>query len=375
MLLLTRLAWGTCTPLVNDDLTDFSTDGAVTSGRFDVGGWVAEGGYILYNLPSPAPAGEMEIVVRGLEEAGVGQSDLAEMFSGFDGSFTDSAADQFLQLKFAGDVYDGYDGRIKLQLGMEYGLSGTSELAEWSDMRDWSAGDRHTLRATWGDGWSTLSIDGAVAAEVDYTEEAGGYIPFQSLRIPNNGSYTYDPLLSQLTFEHVSLCGELETAEPAAFTSFDIQPRELTQGDVVTVTWSTTGPVDSVVACAASGGTQTCTGSLGGASGSSSFSSGSMAPGTWSTWMAAGSTTSSTIDLVVRAPGTEDPVDTAVPVDTAAPPVEDTGTWHHAPPPGTRTPTNALGCGLVRPSGAWVVAMLLMRRASRSTPLARLPPP
>lgn len=306
ILLATSLAFAApCTTLVNDDLRDGVADGNRWGGYFTGDGWVADGGSIVYDLAAVAASGRFEIVLRGLEEAGVSQSDLAEMFSSFDGSFTDGRTDQFLQVKFAGDIYDGYDGRIKLQIGMEYGVSGTGELAMWSGENDWSAGDWHTLAVEWGDGWGQMWMDGNLFASVDYSPENGGYIPFVSLRIPNNGSYTYDPLLAGLTFGSAWLCGEIAT--PPSVSSWDLSPREIAAGDAVNVQWAVDGTVTSVLACGRpdAGGDTVCSANLGSASGSTTIPTDGMAVGSWTTWLDVngGAATGASIPLVIHEAG------------------------------------------------------------------------
>ncbi|MFZ5478082.1 MAG: MYXO-CTERM sorting domain-containing protein [Myxococcota bacterium] len=308
LLPLTRLALATCTPLVDDDLTDGRTDGDAWGGHFTSDGWESDGGSLVYDFPSSATNGRFEVVLTGLEEEGVSQVNLAEMFTSHDGSFSDSVADQFLVLKIAGDIYGGYDGRIKLQVGMEYGLSGTGELSEWTDMNDWHPADEHTLVVEWGDGYTSLEIDGRVGAEADYTPESGGAIPFLSLRLPNNGSYTYDPLLAGVTYSYAYVCAEVAGA-PATIDAFDVAPRELALGDPFTLDWEVSGSVTDVIACGTNTttGQSLCTASLGDASGSVAIDSADVGEGEWTTWLEATgggvTVTSDPVELTVHEPG------------------------------------------------------------------------
>ena len=68
--------------------------------------------------------------------ARVAQHDLLELFSSSYGTFSDGTRDNFLQVKFAGDIYDGYDGRVKLQAGPEW--YGDAECGGWTSEYDWN---------------------------------------------------------------------------------------------------------------------------------------------------------------------------------------------------------------------------------------------
>ena len=115
LLVLTSLAFP-CDWFIYDDYGDGSADGRVYGGTFVSGGWRPDGGTIVYDLPDVV-SGYINMRVSNIDESGVAQHDLLEMFSDYDGSFSDTRRDNFLQVKFAGDIYEGYDGRVKLQAG------------------------------------------------------------------------------------------------------------------------------------------------------------------------------------------------------------------------------------------------------------------
>ena len=306
LLLVVLRAQAECVTLVDDVLTDGGTDGDVWGGNFTGSGWVSEGGSLVYNLPQEVDRGQFVLEVAGLEEDGLSQTDVGEMFTAHDASFSDGLTHSFLQLKMAGDVYDGYAGRIKLQIGGEYG---DMELAEWSGERDWSAGDAHSIAVTWGDGYATMKHDGAVVAEVDYAAYNGGFVPFESLRIPNDARYAFDPVMSELRYTHVWLCGEApEGVDPPTIQSFDVQPREVAQFSPFTVSWSAGGDTSSLQACgrARSSGALVCT-AVSGLAGSLAVASELLAVDTWDLWLEVsgpgGTTNSGTVALVVQPQG------------------------------------------------------------------------
>ncbi len=316
-----------CTPVFDDNLSSGSTLGAQYGGSFVAGGWSPQGGTLIYNLATEVSSGRATFQITGLEEHDLSQSDLLEGFTSHDGSFTDGIVDQFLQVKMAGDIYDGYDGRVKLQLGMEYGVSGTGELGGWTGERDWSASETHEFAVEWGEGWSEMFIDGASVVGVDYTPEAGGYIPIRSLRIPNNGSYTNDWLLANVVYGRVTLCSEVVEVPPV-LDAFSITPAVLTWGESWTVSWSVSGSVDAIFVCGApvAGGGTLCQ-PLAGASGTTSLSSLTLAAGDWYAWLQASgpggtATGSPTVVTVLPVSGGDD--DTVPADDDTAPTDDDT---------------------------------------------------
>ncbi|MCK6527520.1 hypothetical protein L6R50_08125 [Myxococcota bacterium] len=360
-----------CTVLFDDDLSSGTTVADRYGGSFVAGGWRPQGGSLVYDLPVPVTAGRLAFVVTGLEEHDLSQSDLAEAFTSWGGSFSDGLVDQFLQVKMAGDIYEGYAGRVKLQIGMEYGASGTGELGAWSGERDWSAGDTHEFVVVWGGGWAEMSVDGVSAVGVDYSPEAGGVIPYTSVRVPNDGSYANDPLLADVVYERVSLCAEEVPAAPVV-DAFDIAPMELAQGEAFTVGWSVSGPSDSVSICGApvSGGEAGCI-ALPGAAGTTDVGSETMAPGGWRAWIAAsgpgGSASSPEVEVTVHEAGwvppsdddTPAPDDDSVPPDDDASPSDDDAAVDGGSPEGQASEewSPACGCGGAGPApGSLAVA-------------------
>jgi hypothetical protein len=399
LLILVGRAIAACETLIDDDLTDFATDGDVSGGSFSGSGWAPDGGTMVYNLPYGVDNGSFSVTLSGIEEDGLSQNDLAEMFTGYDGSFSDGETRSFLQLKMAGDVYDGYAGRIKMQIGGEYG---DLELAEWSDERDWSPSATHTITVTWGDGYATMKHDGTVVAEVDYLAYNSGYVPFESLRIPNDGRYAYDPVADQLEYTHVTLCGEPEVVPAAPVVdSFDLQPRELAQADAMTLTWGVSGDVTTVQACGAARTTgEVVCGALTGASGTTTVGSEVLAVDTWDVWLAAegagGSAVSATLELVVHPAGwtADTSTDGGSATDTAGTggdggsPDSDGGEGDAGDggvsssvggdPPGSMVPMERAACGChqaepgrVAPFGLVVgLALLALRRRKEARPSA-----
>lgn len=382
MLLLALQAHAECVTLVDDDLTDGGTSGDVWGGSFTGSGWTSDGGSLVYNLPQAVDRGQFVLTVAGLEESGLTQTDIAEMFTAHDASFSDGLTHSFLQLKMAGDAYDGYAGRIKMQIGGEYG---DMELAEWSDERDWSAGDSHTVTVTWGDGYATMAHDGSVVSEVDYSPYNAGFVPFESLRIPNDARYAFDPIMSELRYTHVWLCGEPEVAtEAPSITSFDVQPRDVAQYAPFYLSWITGGGVSDLQACgrARTSGAEACT-PLSGASGSTAIQSELLAIDTWDIWLEAsgpgGEVSSSPIALVVHPQGWT-PADTgSQPVDTGDVDVGDSGTSDTGVPPQDTAPREfgvpgstrpmadgACSCGTARGTGAGMLVGLLALLRRRS---------
>ena len=192
-----------CTWFIYDDYSDGSTDGRQVGGTFVPGGWRPDGGTIVYDLPVVV-AGTITMRISNIDEAGVSQHDLLELFSGVDGSFSDHRRDNFLQVKFAGDVYDGYDGRVKLQAGPEW--YGDYEIGAWTSEYDWDPNASYDFTVAWGGTTAALDVAGALSTSIDYGYY--GELGFQTLRIPNNGSYTRDGLMDDIIIAGVSLCGD-----------------------------------------------------------------------------------------------------------------------------------------------------------------------
>jgi hypothetical protein len=306
LLVFLHAALASCEVFYDDDLTDGSTDGYDDGGSWSGSGWHPDGGSMVYNFPFPVDRGRFELTLAGLEEAGLSQTDVGEMFSAHDGSFSDGRRLSFLQLKMAGDVYDGYAGRIKMHIG---GVHGEMELAEWSDERDWSPADVHVIAVTWGDGRVYMEHDGSVVADVDYSVYNGGYVPFESLRVPNDGRYAYDPVMSELRYLHVRVCGDPgELPDPPVVDLFDVQPRELAQGAAFTLGWSVRGDWSGLQACgrARTSGELLCT-PLSGGAGSLAIGSEVLAVDTWDVWLEAtgpgGTTPSAAVELRVHEAG------------------------------------------------------------------------
>lgn len=306
LLLLALPAFATCETFYDDALTDGASDGDAWGGSYAGDGWWPDGGTMVYNFPFPAASGSFEITLGGLEESGLSQNDVAEMFTAHDGSFSDGLTHSFLQLKMAGDVYDGYAGRIKMQVGGEYG---DMELAQWSDERDWNPADTHTISVTWGEGYAWMEHDGRVVAEVDYRAYNGGYVPFETLRIPNDGRYAYDPAADQLHYRHVWVCGEAGALpDPPTIDAFDVSPRDVALYQAFTVSWSVGGELTGLTACgqARATGQLACT-PLDGASGSLVVGSEVLTVDTWDVRIEAagpgGSVTSSPIALTIHEQG------------------------------------------------------------------------
>lgn len=210
LLLLFARAWA-CTLVFDDSLGDGGTDGAREGGAFVSGGWEAGGGSLVYDFDA-ASSGYAEVTVRGLDEAGVGESDLFELFTGPGGDFQDGAVDRFALVKIAG--VSGYVGRVKVEMGTEYS---SSEVGDWGDERDWDPSRAYTLRLDWDGDEAWVSAGGAELARVDYRSE--GSFPFRSLRVPNNGSYQADPNLADLVVERVRVC--IDAEEPGGDTASD----------------------------------------------------------------------------------------------------------------------------------------------------------
>lgn len=145
LLALSSLAFP-CTGYVYDDYGDGSTDGRQDGGTFVTGGWRPDGGSITYDLPDLA-SGTVTFRLSNVDERGVSQHDLLELFSSRGGTFSDGTRDNFLQVKFAGDIYDGYDGRVKLQAGPEW--YGDAECGSWTAEYDWNPDGSYDFTVSW----------------------------------------------------------------------------------------------------------------------------------------------------------------------------------------------------------------------------------
>ncbi|MCX4240857.1 hypothetical protein [Paraliomyxa miuraensis] len=192
-----------CGELVLDDPLAGSTVGVQQGGTIDGSGFTPGDppGSIVWNLPSPLREGCVEVVVSGVLTSGVGEHDLVELFTGPDGSFTDGNVDYFMLLKIAGDVFPGYEGRLKVELGLEYDAL---EVGSWAEPLPWAPADSHTLAVRLdGAGLVEFYRDDVLLEVVDYNEIAGGDLAFESLRIPNDGEYQVDPALGGAVYRDV----------------------------------------------------------------------------------------------------------------------------------------------------------------------------
>ncbi len=202
MLLLASIAFP-CTWYIYDDYSDGSADGRQYGGSFVAGGWRPDGGTIVYDLPDLV-SGTITFRLSNVDEVGVSQHDFLELFSGADGSFSDSRRDNFLQVKFAGDIYDGYDGRVKLQAGPEW--YGEVEVGSWTSEFNWDPAQSYDFTVAWGSRSAAISVGGGSSTSIDYS--VYGDLTFNTLRVPNDGSYARDGLLDDVIIAGVSLCGE-----------------------------------------------------------------------------------------------------------------------------------------------------------------------
>ena len=294
-----------CDWFVYDDYADGSADGSVYGGTFVSGGWRADGGTIVYDLPDVV-SGTITMRLSNIDEAGVSQHDLLELFSGDDGSFSDGRRDNFLQVKFAGDIYDGYDGRVKLQVGPEW--YGDVEVGAWTGEYDWQAGNAYDFSVSWGGNTASMDIASTLSTSIDYSYY--GELSFRTLRVPNDTSYARDGLMDDVVYAGVSLCGvsgsstapedtdtdtdtdadadadtdtdtdtdadadadadgdtdtdtDSDVPAPVAapvVASFDVLPREVAQGDDWRVEWTAQGVVDHARFCVAGDGRfESCT--------------------------------------------------------------------------------------------------------------------
>jgi hypothetical protein len=190
-----------CDFYIYDDYGDGSADGRVQGGTFVNGGWRPDGGSIVYDLPNFA-SGTITMRLSNVDERGVSQHDLLELFSGTEGSFSDGRRDNFIQVKFAGDIYDGYDGRVKLQAGPEH--YGDVEAGAWTSEFDWNPDGAYDFSVSWGGMSANMGIGGVLSTSADYSYY--GYLTMATLRIPNDGSYARDALMDDIVIAGVSLC-------------------------------------------------------------------------------------------------------------------------------------------------------------------------
>jgi hypothetical protein len=318
------LAWiglaAPCTWYIYDDYGDGSADGVVSGGTFVTGGWRPDGGTIAYDIPDVV-SGTITMRLSNVDEAGVAQHDLVELFSGENGSFSDGERHDFLQVKFAGDIYDTYDGRVKVQAGPEW--YGDVEVGAWTEELDWSPDSAYDLTLSWGGTVASLDIAGQRSTSIDYAYY--GELSFRTLRVPNDGSYTRDALLDDMVIAGVSLCGDPATetdtdtdadsdtdtdadsdadtdtdtdsdtdvdtdvTEPApVVTQFEVTPPDVDAGNAWVVEWAITGTVEETRFCfqADASPYETCT-ALDRASGRAPMDTEGLAPGAYSGWITA----------------------------------------------------------------------------------------
>ncbi len=196
-----------CGDLVVEDALAGATVGDQQGGTLTPGGFTPSGsdpsGSIVWSISPPLRAGCIELTVSGITTAGVGEHDLAELFTGPDGAFSDGATDFFLLLKVAGDVFPEVLGQLKVELGEE--LSAL-EVGAWSGTLDWNPADSHTLAVRLdGAGLVEFYRDDVSIGTVDYNEIAGGDLAFASLRVPNDGQYQVQPALVDAVYRDVRI--------------------------------------------------------------------------------------------------------------------------------------------------------------------------
>ena len=234
MLIALVTAAHACSYYVYDDYSDGSTDGRQSGGTFVSGGWRPDGGTIVYDLPTLV-SGTITFRLTNVDEVGVSQHDLLELFSGPDGSFSDGNRDNFLQVKFAGDIYDGYDGRVKLQVGPE--MYGDAECGAWTSEYDWNPDGSYDFSVSWDATSASMDIGGVLSASVDATPcDDIGPLTFSSMVLPNNGSYARDALMDDVVIGGVSLCGVEASTETDTDTDSDADTDTDTDTDADTDT-------------------------------------------------------------------------------------------------------------------------------------------
>jgi hypothetical protein len=350
LLLLASLAFP-CTWYVYDDYGDGSTDGIQYGGTFVTGGWRPDGGSIVYDLPELSSA-TITMRLSNVDERGVSQHDLLEMFSSSGGSFSDGIRDNFLQVKFAGDIYDGYDGRVKLQAGPEW--YGTNECGAWTAEFDWDPSGSYDFTISFDSDSAWLDIAGLLSSSIDVAPcQDIGPLSFRTLMVPNDGSYARDPLMDDIIIAGVSVCGEeavaddgggsnnggdsgdggagdggsdggsdsgdgggsndgggsdsgTDTLAAPVFTSLILRPSAVMVGEPWIASWDISGDMDAAKLCFRQSGEESdsCI-KLDGPSGETSISTTEFAPGYYAAWGTAsgpgGVSVSTTVILEVTA--------------------------------------------------------------------------
>jgi hypothetical protein len=329
-----------CDWMIYDDYGDGSTDGVQQGGTFVTGGWRPDGGTITYALDD-VTSGQITMRLSNVDESGVSQHDLLELFSGDDGSFSDSRRDDFLQVKFAGDIYDGYDGRVKLQAGPEW--YGDVEVGAWTSEYDWDASRSYDFTIAWGGTVASMDIASELSTSIDYGYY--GELSFRTLRVPNDGSYTRDGLMDDIVIAGVSLCGSSATSsgtgggdtggsapadtdtpttgdggdtgtpstgtdpaptiDPPVIATFDVAPRDVAPGEPWVVEWAVTGDVLSRGVCTRGAGPYPTCVELDEDTGRMALSTEGLAEGDYRAWLVAtgslGEVSSGEVRLTIRA--------------------------------------------------------------------------
>lgn len=194
-----------CGELIVDDALAGATLGEQNGGALDPTGFTPgdRGGSIVWNLDEPLRRGCVELTVEGFTNAGLGEHDFLELFTGPGGSFSDRAVDHFLLYKIAGDVFPDVDGAVKVELGLEFDVL---EVGTWSPNLAWSPDQSYTLAIKLAeDGTVAFYRDDELLADVDYTPINGGVLDFLSVRIPNDGEYQSKSVLSAATYRNVRI--------------------------------------------------------------------------------------------------------------------------------------------------------------------------
>lgn len=316
LLALSSLAFP-CTWYVYDDYGDGSTDGHQYGGTFVTGGWRPDGGSIVYDLPELQSA-TITMRLSNVDERDVSQHDLLEMFTSSGGTFSDGTRDNFLQVKFAGDIYDGYDGRVKLQAGPEW--YGTTECGAWTAEFDWDPSGSYDFTVSFDATSAWLDIAGVLSSGIDASPcQDIGPLSFRTLMVPNDGSYARDSLMDDIVIAGVAVCGEeavvddggggsgdgggdsgdgggggfgddtaTDTSTAPVVATFAVEPPVAEVGEGWVVWWGFEGALDTARFCFRRDGAalETCA-DLQGASGRSVVSTADLAPGDYEAWIQA----------------------------------------------------------------------------------------
>ena len=205
-------AWARATPpgcgeLVVDDALAGATIGDPQGGTLTATGFTPAGsdpsGSVVWAIEPPLREGCIELTVTGITTAGVGEHNLAELFTGPDGAFSDGATDFFLLLKVAGDVFPEVVGQLKVEMGEEFSAL---EVGSWSSTLAWDPATSYTLAVRLdGTGLAEFYRDDVSIGTVDYNEINGGDLAFASLRVPNDGQFQVQPALVDAVYRDVRI--------------------------------------------------------------------------------------------------------------------------------------------------------------------------